>query len=211
MENSCWDFVPAAFRGSRSSLKLSTAVIAVALSQGVAADPVNWTLDDVTFQNGGVLTGSFTFDADTGVVSNVSASLNPGFGYFYPDQVPGGPITYYVKGVSQGPLDLELEDQPPDLPSFASVNFVALIPQRALTDLGGVIGLTPDTQAFDPYPTLSPYGEAQTFLLSGSIDGTPVPVPEPGAFVTMASGLALLGAIWRRRIRPFAEPVNRCG
>lgn len=206
MENSRWNSLRAAFRASRLSLKLIAAVSAIALSQSVAADPVNWTFDDVTFQNGGVLTGSFTYDADTGAVSNVSASLNPGFGYFYPDQVPGGPITYFVKGISQGPLDpqyyIELEDQPPDLPSFAAANFVALIPQRPLTDFGGIVGLTSDTQAFDPYPTLSPYGEAQTFLVSGSVDGTPVPVPVPeaGAFVTLASGLVLLGVVCRRRL-----------
>lgn len=51
------------------------------LGASVSAAPLTWTLDNVVFDDGGTVTGSFVYDADTNTYSGISL------------QTAGGPIT----------------------------------------------------------------------------------------------------------------------
>ena len=52
--------------------------VALALACSVSAAPVTWYLRGATFTDGGLLVGSFTYDADTGVYSNARIFSTPG-------------------------------------------------------------------------------------------------------------------------------------
>jgi hypothetical protein len=53
-------------------------LIALASTATVAADPVTWYLSNVTFSDGGRAVGSFTYNQNTGVFSNVNIQSTPG-------------------------------------------------------------------------------------------------------------------------------------
>ena len=48
------------------------AALAALCSVSAYADPVLWTLSDAAFTNGGTATGSFVYDADTDVYSDIN-------------------------------------------------------------------------------------------------------------------------------------------
>ena len=58
--------------------KLLAAAVLAAISINANAFPVEWTLNNFVFDDGGIATGGFTYDADTYELSNVSIVTSGG-------------------------------------------------------------------------------------------------------------------------------------
>lgn len=147
---------------------------------------VTWTLDGVMFDDGGMATGSFGYDAATNTFNaiNITTTLNPSLGLG---------VTYTMPGPLASPTLFS---------SFVAVrNYLLAFELSApMTDAGGTIPLS-----------LSPLGQ-ELELGVVCIDPTPCPardiiagsisapvVPIPAAFPLLLSGLAVLGFVARRR------------
>ena len=61
-------------QGFYQSAKLMSIAALALVSSAASAEPIRWTFDDAVFSDGGKLRGSFVYDVDTGVVSDVHAS-----------------------------------------------------------------------------------------------------------------------------------------
>jgi uncharacterized repeat protein (TIGR01451 family) len=59
-------------------VNIVTAVAALLIATPVFAVPVRWTLNGVTFDDGGMATGSFDFDADSSTLSNWNIGVSGG-------------------------------------------------------------------------------------------------------------------------------------
>jgi hypothetical protein len=55
----------------------TTPLFGVSLAGPAAAIPVTWELQNAVFTSGRTATGSFVFDADTGVYSNINIDTGP--------------------------------------------------------------------------------------------------------------------------------------
>jgi PEP-CTERM motif len=167
----------------------------IASSLAVSA-PVLWTLSNVTFDDGGIATGSFTFDADTNAYSSVLITTSGG------SVLPGS--TYDTGEIVNTPfttnsLHLTLID------GFGAAdltgnNLIGLTYASALTNAGGSINLvagyfntfegicgTPDCLS----------GTGNRTLRAGSIVASAL--PEPGSIALVGLGLGLAGWAGRRR------------
>ncbi len=61
-----------------TTLRLAALFSAALLALPAQAAPLVWTFDNAVFEDGGVATGSFVFDADTGTFSAVSVTTTAG-------------------------------------------------------------------------------------------------------------------------------------
>ena len=66
-------------------------------AQTAQADPIVWTLEDLVFNDGTMVTGSFTYDAGTNTYSNWNISVNA-----VTTAVFGFSTYTYSSGVDQG-------------------------------------------------------------------------------------------------------------
>ena len=166
------------------------------------AAPVNWTLNSVTFSDGGTASGSFTFDAATTTYSNVNVTTTVGtvrgaatytqiggvYGGTAANQV--GFLTASGAGIGMPNLDFK----------FAS----------ALTGAGGTIGIvtglanSAEVDCANAGCTV-PAGPNSRSVSAGSVTGVaasaPVPTLSEWAMVLMGAMFAAVAAstIGRRR------------
>lgn len=161
-----------------------------------AAVPLLWTLNDVTFNGGGMATGSFQYDADTGAYSDVAVTTSGG----------GTTNTSFDKVVALGPGYLRLlnEADGPDYSGDPTLQFTFL---EVLTNAGGEIGLELNSFSSGRAGCVN----AGCFILTGIVDGQfesgsvigapVVQVPEPATLATLAFGVFGLGFLGRRKAR----------
>lgn len=163
-----------------------------ALGAGAQAAPVTWSLQDVVFEDGGVATGSFVFDADTGVFSEINVtttmgSVLDGESYDIPLPVSGGNEQFLIFANSAGVAD------------FTGFNVIAIQLSDQMTNLGGMIALSIAGFTFEytcvDSDCLGPADPLRR-LSSGYITSE---VPAPAALPLFAIGLAGLGAHLRKR------------
>lgn len=146
-------------------------------AQPAEAASLTWTLIGVSFTDGTTAVGSFDYDADTFVYSNLSITLDnpiPGNG------VPGFtlPRTFITSGIDVAGSQT--------LSSIESPDFFSLVYSNPLTNAGGTI------------PLVAAYGRGGSGSAFGSgtlsaPSGVPVPAP-PGVL-----GLLLSGALAARQ------------
>lgn len=160
-----------------------------------SAVPLLWTLNDVTFNNGGTASGSFRFDADTASYSDVAVTTAGGGIDASFDLAAGG---------NAGFLSLLNAADGPDFTGAPTLRLAFL---DLLTNLGGEVGL--ELNSFSS--AIASCGNAECSLLVGGVDfqlasGSVISeavtqVPEPGTLAMLAFGLAAFG--FKRRREAF--------
>jgi hypothetical protein len=151
------------------------------------AVPVTWVLDGVMFDDGGVATGSFVYDADTDLYIDVSISS-----LFYYQVIP----THYNE-VSAWPGELDsttlslYTEESEGITSYQDLIFLDF--DQALSNAGGTIGVT-GWESSATTVGLSGASSADHYIISGTVVSA---VPVPAAVWLFGSALAGLG--WMRR------------
>lgn len=177
-----------------SIIRLATfvalALTAITSSTGTAhAVPVTWTLHNVMFEDGAVATGSFVYDADTNIFSDIQITRSLG----------GSDLAHYaVSGSASSSVLIDFFD---DLtfPLNGKERLIFVL-EAAMTNAGGTIAILPDrfgwpisAQMTCDTPTCS-MGPGQYVVAGGSI----VAAPEPATLAILGGGLAWLGLLRRR-------------
>lgn len=131
----------------------------------------NAQLYNFDFSEGGTITGSFDYNADTGTSSNVDVVNSFSGNYVTVTQISS--TTYQLGGGNGIPLDM----------IFSTDN--------ALTDAGGTLTFT---GGWDNNFSLETFNGT----LVGTPDVAPT--PEPSSFALLGTGLVGLGGVLRRRL-----------
>jgi hypothetical protein len=117
------------------------ALLPVLLVGTAFADPVVWTLNGVTFEDGTTATGSFVFDADANSVIDWNVSVQAG-GFFTDYSYTQATGTAYLQNLLN-PVDTVILEAPLD-PSFG-FRGLRMTPVAALTNAGGIVALNLNT------------------------------------------------------------------
>ncbi len=149
----------------------------VLLCASYASADVIWTLNNVTFADGGTAVGSFALDPTGNFVAwNITISGG--------DTIAFPPVTYTTGEPSfNTPAFVAFADTPFD-------RYTLLFFAGPLTNAGGTVPLTDGLDCF--------IGPCRV-LASGELDGVLTTIPEPGTFLMFASGLVGLGGVVRRK------------
>lgn len=160
----------------------------------VQAVPIQWTLTDVLFDDGGTATGSFIFDADTSTYSSISIVTTDAF------LAPLATFTSLLGGSATDAALATTAGNQTGLPFLQMLYF-----QFPLTNAGGTLYLIdpffPAASSFDGTclnATCSSvdYGRV---MVDGGIIGVAAPVvPVPAAAWLFGSALLAAGAVRRR-------------
>lgn len=170
------------------------AALLSALGTTAEASPVQWTLTDVLFEDGGTATGSFIYDADTNAYSGINITVTDG---------SLSPIATLTALLAGGNADGAFVPAAGDL--TGSPYLQLLYYNGPLTNAGGLVYLIdpyqPEFSSFDGTCSNASCSSA-TFgrlMIDGGIIGAPAVVPLPGALGLFASAAGLAGALARRR------------
>ncbi len=162
------------------------------------AVPVEWTLNDVTFESGAVATGQFTYDADTRTFANVNilVSERGALGVFDISSPP----SWNFGNAPGSELNLSVNwGLDPVNPIEGYVHDTLYFEfNSTLTNSGGVASISPgsyeyESRSYGP----SPEG-GYTLWTDNIVSGTVSAVPIPAAVWLFGSGLGLLGFVRRR-------------
>lgn len=173
---------------------------------------VTWTLQDVTFTDGGIATGQFVYNADLDLFGSYSISVSggdtttfPAFVYTPLTSVPQlagvNGESFFVFSGPGDPLDNDFKDRPREL----RLPFLGPLPAG-----GGTVPLLipsvfgAECYACDPFRT---YDSGSITTVGGGGGGggggTPV-IPEPATWAMMIAGFGLVGGVMRRRREALA-------
>jgi hypothetical protein len=195
-------------------LKYALALVGLTLSLNAAAAPVTWVLDGVTFASSevqgpgpydGVATGSFTYDADTNIYSDVSITTT-GSGIWGTDNCGDSALcgTYIRATDLYAPLTAtSLQITPTASDPIDSTGYYGISLQfvSALTNAGGTVQLFTaggtDGEGICKNPDCLPEGAAGVTAFRGFSGGSVSAIPVPAAVWLFGSALAGLG--WMRR------------
>jgi hypothetical protein len=182
-----------------NSFKSFAAVIMLLLAVPYAhAIPVLWTLENVTFDDGTVARGAFTFDASNNSFSNLLIStLGAAEVIYTTDELSG---SFF----GTGPSGIELiDDFVPDQnigKSILNLEFAG-----SLIDAGGLLDLVtafPSFQGRCIEPDCS-FGFVDRQVIRGSVRGTPI--QEPAVAALLMIGLSVLVCVRRLTARSRAR------
>jgi PEP-CTERM motif len=167
-------------------------------SHPVCAIPIAWTLSGVTFDDGGTATGSFVFDADTGLYSAISIVTSP-------NPALGLGTTYGVPtGVGTAILFDTIEAFPPAGNDRLIFDFDLMTP---LTNAGGTIGINlgagfADTEGRCLTNVCDFIGPPVRLITAGGVVAqSNGQVPEPGTLLLLALGLIVVAVLYRGKSR----------
>ena len=170
-------------------------VLALVVFSPAHASPVQWTLQDVTFNDGGTASGSFFYDADTNIYSAINVTTTAGSvlaGQSFASLLSGGAETAFALNMAP-------------FPSATLIGLPVLLLRfgTALTNAGGTSNLVLGTYT----PFFPAQGSYEAVCVINDVCGAPIPlsnirlltagsvtaVPIPAAVWLFGSGLILLG------------------
>lgn len=178
------------------------AVLALGVVSPAYASPVQWTLQNVTFSDGGTASGSFVFDADTNIYSAISVTTTAG------SVLEGRSFAALITDV--GTTASQVGIAPVPSATVAGLPVLLLKFSTALTNDGGTSNLVLGT-----YTTFFPaQGSYEAVCVVNGVCGTPIPlsnirlltagsimaVPIPAAFWLFGSALGLMGIMRRKAL-----------
>ncbi len=160
--------------------------LAAATVVPASASVVNWTLSDVTFQDGGTASGAFSIDSATGKLTTFDVTTTDGAtlaGYRYePLTSRGGPsVVLGVIGISMTSLDIR---------RYLNLSFQDPLTVPGVNSIRGGVG-SHSYECDDCFP--------YRFVTGGVAIGDTV--PEPVTWTTMVLGFGTLGTALRRTRR----------
>ena len=187
--------------------KLSILSVCMVAFMPVSANaiPVEWTLDSWLFTDFRTASGSFTFDADTNIYSNVNITTTPElfFGPFPPPPVFGTTYTRVNPFIPNDNMVATFVTNAPDLTNTPKLFLTSF---SGLSNAGGLVILFPlgfaiETFCDDGVCLNANLSLGRRDLLFGSLLGEPVSaVPLPAALPLFGAALGTVGlAGWRRR------------
>ena len=169
--------------------RLLAAVFSILVSSQAFATPIKWQLSGVQFNDGGVASGSFIFDADTNTYSNVQISTTAGTassGYDY------GPTGIVFKSGGGGGFDIVSAIQS----DLTGVVALALRFSPALTDDGGSAMINYSLSGeFNCGSIACATGGGGVRSVSG---GSLTTVPIPASLALLGLGLIAMRSCYRR-------------
>jgi len=158
---------------------------AVVFSASALAFPKTWTLVGVTFTDGGIAGGSFTYDADTNVYSNINIVTTAG------TVLTGATYNFFSNGFPPSPLGVLVNaSNASDLTgtrAFAP-HFIGLTNVLTSTSVTGLEGTCADATCS------APSGPARFVIAGGALALQTNPIPTLSAPMLALLGVALLGA-----------------
>lgn len=166
---------------------LALIVVSSLCTPQAQAVPLTWYAQG-TYGDGGTLTGSFVFDADTASYSNIALVTTAGTdlaGYTYTVITNGSALIFGALQTAGAPVGSH----------FIQLEFVS-----ALTNAGGTVSLSATVVNFEATCSVAVSCGASfpgRFITSGSVSTTPSAVPEPGTAALVP--LALLALAVSRR------------
>ena len=195
---------PTADRRSRTRVFISATCAAllglVAFSQTAFAVPVTWAVNG-TFADGGTISGSLTYDADTNIMSAWNLAVAGGDTGTFPSFV-------YSDSINNSFLDFAGTDDKFIFCSTVDCNNnvqrrdLRLAFGAPLTDAGGMATLLAGPVLPSPEWGLECFNCGPVrYIVSGSATtGGATAVPEPGTVALFGLGLVAFGLMRRRRV-----------
>ncbi len=187
------------------------ALLLIAIGGPAQAAPIRWTLGGVAMVDGATAFGSFVYDANTNLFSQIDVTT------------AGGSVFAGAHFVGQPPVfGLELADRLILVTSAVPINFfgtpaLALYPTAGLTNAGGIVGLLGGIRSDSFETTCGAFftttdcegpGPVRLNFSSGHLTGTAI--PEPAAASLTAMGLLLTFCVRWARWRASAHVVHGC-
>ena len=160
-------------------------VLSLVLCGTAKAVPVTWELGNWAFDDGGTAAGSFVFDADTNVFSDIFIATTNG-------AVRTGALYGAAVAGSAGAFSLV----PAVFPNLTFSPNVAAMFAAALTNAGGTVGVFLGQESTCESADCNILGDPMRHLESGAFVQA---VPIPTAFSLFLSGLVAFGLIARRK------------
>jgi hypothetical protein len=160
-------------------MRHALAVILLFVVGSAQAIPVTWTLDGVTFDDGGIASGSFVYDADVCcTIFDVNIHTTAGTSMTGADYLTNSSLAGNATGLNP----------------TGTTGTLLLLFAEGLTNAGGSIALLPGP-CFASCEFRSEPISATRGVLTGSITAVPI----PAAVWLFGSGLGLLGWLRRRQ------------
>ena len=177
----------------RISMIMCWAVLVLGAASGFTpakAVPVTWTLQEKAFDDGGSAAGSFVYDADTNVYSDMFIATTNGSertGAIYGDVINGGSTAFSAVPNA-------------DFPSLVSSPNLMLMFASALTDAGGIVDVFIGQESTCTSAGCTSVGGPLRFLQDANFEGVVVAAtPIPAALPLFLTGLVALVAVGRRK------------
>jgi hypothetical protein len=157
-------------------------------STSAYAIPVTWTLDDVTFDDGGTAFGSYTYDSATDAFSNISVTTT-GTGGVFPSALYEDACNVSTCHPDLAGLQVVLEKVfgPDDIESL----FVLRL-EGSMTNSGGTLDLATGSDCGESSCEVDFILRTRA-IVSGSVSAVPIPA------AAWLFGTALAGLGWIRR------------
>jgi len=171
-------------------MRLSTAIVLSLLSSCALAAPVNWSLQNVVFSDGGTAHGYFVYDAQTNIFSDAYIYTTAG-------SVRNGDIYSVSDGADAYGADIQLvilpESPPADPTNFASLVFIFDSPIAGTSGTVGIVDGSGEGTCTDAL--CNSFLDVRLFT-SGQVSVVPIPA------AAWLFGSALAGLGWMRRMQP---------